>query len=64
MTTETDRGTDLDTLAVDTVRTLAMDAIQKAVKDLITDGTYKQLTDKWGISDGGITDPKVNGAAG
>jgi polar amino acid transport system substrate-binding protein len=40
------------------------DAIQKAVKDLITDGTYKQLTDKWGISDGGITDPKVNGAAG
>jgi polar amino acid transport system substrate-binding protein len=40
------------------------DAIQKAVKDLITDGTYKQLTDKWGISDGGITDPKVNGATG
>ena len=30
MTTETARGTDLDTLAVDTVRTLAMDAIQKA----------------------------------
>ncbi|HSK36336.1 MAG TPA: transketolase, partial [Actinomycetota bacterium] len=30
MTTETARATDLDTLAVDTVRTLAMDAIQKA----------------------------------
>ena len=30
MTTDTARGTDLDTLAVDTVRTLAMDAIQKA----------------------------------
>jgi transketolase len=30
VTTETARGTDLDTLAVDTVRTLAMDAIQKA----------------------------------
>ena len=30
MTTDTTPGTDLDTLAVDTVRTLAMDAIQKA----------------------------------
>jgi transketolase len=30
VTTETARGTDLDTLAVDTVRTLAMDAIQQA----------------------------------
>jgi hypothetical protein len=30
VTTETAQGTDLDTLAVDTVRTLAMDAIQKA----------------------------------
>jgi transketolase len=30
VTTETTPGTDLDTLAVDTVRTLAMDAIQKA----------------------------------
>jgi polar amino acid transport system substrate-binding protein len=40
------------------------DGIQKAVKDLISDGTYKQLTDKWGISAGGITDPKVNGASG
>src|SRR3569833_1088113 len=40
------------------------DAIQKAVKDLIVVGLFKQLTDKWGISDGGITEPKVNGAAG
>jgi polar amino acid transport system substrate-binding protein len=40
------------------------DAIQKAVKDLIADGSYKQLTDKWGISSGGITEPKVNGASG
>jgi transketolase len=30
VTTDTARGTDLDTLAIDTVRTLAMDAIQKA----------------------------------
>ena len=40
------------------------DGIQKALKDMISDGTYKQLTDKWGVSSGGITDPKVNGASG
>jgi polar amino acid transport system substrate-binding protein len=40
------------------------DGILQALKDLISDGTYKQLTDKWGISGGGITDPKVNGASG
>jgi polar amino acid transport system substrate-binding protein len=40
------------------------DGVLKAVKDLISDGTYKQLTDKWGVSAGGITDPKVNGASG
>ncbi len=38
------------------------DAILKAVKDLMSDGTYRQITDKWGISAGDITDPKVNGA--
>ncbi|GAA4636562.1 ABC transporter substrate-binding protein [Actinoallomurus vinaceus] len=40
------------------------DGILKAVKDLISDGTYKQLTEKWGISAGAVTDPKVNGAGG
>jgi polar amino acid transport system substrate-binding protein len=40
------------------------DGILQALKGLISDGTYKQLTDKWGISGGGITDPKVNGASG
>ncbi|GAB2866973.1 ABC transporter substrate-binding protein [Actinoallomurus bryophytorum] len=40
------------------------DAIQKIVKNLIGNGIYKVLTDKWGVSDGGITDPKINGAAG
>ena len=34
------------------------------MKDLISDGTYKQLTEKWGISQGAVTDPKVNGAGG
>jgi polar amino acid transport system substrate-binding protein len=40
------------------------DAIHKAVKDLITDGTYKMFADMWGVADGGITDLTVNGAAG
>jgi polar amino acid transport system substrate-binding protein len=40
------------------------DGILKAVKDLLSDGTYKQLTEKWGISAGAVTDPKVNGAGG
>jgi polar amino acid transport system substrate-binding protein len=40
------------------------DAIQKAIKDLITDGTYKMFADMWGVADGGITDPTLNGAAG
>ncbi|WP_433181968.1 ABC transporter substrate-binding protein [Actinoallomurus sp. CA-150999] len=40
------------------------DGILKAVKDLLSDGTYKQLTEKWGISQGAVTDPKVNGAGG
>ena len=37
-------------------------AIQGAMKDLIADGTYKQILDKWGISAGAITTPQINGA--
>ena len=33
-----------------------------AVKALIADGTYKQVLDKWGVDDGAISDPKINGA--
>jgi polar amino acid transport system substrate-binding protein len=33
-----------------------------AVKALIADGQYKQILTKWGIQDGAITDPVVNGA--
>ena len=38
--------------------------ILEAVKSLIADGNYKQILDKWGISQGAIADPKVNGAEG
>jgi len=39
-------------------------AILKAVKDMIGDGFYKMFGDAWGVTDGGITDPVVNGGAG
>lgn len=37
-------------------------AIQQALTQLISDGTYKQILDKWGVSDGAITAPAINGA--
>lgn len=33
-----------------------------AVKQLIADGQYKQILTKWGIEDGAISDPVINGA--
>jgi polar amino acid transport system substrate-binding protein len=33
-----------------------------AVKQLISDGQYKQILEKWGIQDGAISDPVINGA--
>ena len=38
------------------------DAILKAVKDLMADGTYKQIVAKWGLDAGAINNPLVNGA--
>jgi polar amino acid transport system substrate-binding protein len=38
------------------------DAILGAVKGLVSDGTYKAILDKWGVSAGAITDPVINGA--
>lgn len=35
-------------------------AIQGAVQDLITDGTYKSVLSKWGVDAGGITTSAVN----
>ena len=40
------------------------DAILGAVKALVSDGTYKAILDKWGVSNGAITDPVINGASG
>lgn len=37
--------------------------ILRAVKDLMADGTYKRLLDKWGVQAGSITSPTINGAS-
>jgi polar amino acid transport system substrate-binding protein len=37
-------------------------AIQGALTALMADGTYKQILEKWGIADGGIDSPAINGA--
>jgi polar amino acid transport system substrate-binding protein len=33
-----------------------------AVQAMIADGSYKQILDKWGIADGAIDKPVINGA--
>jgi polar amino acid transport system substrate-binding protein len=38
------------------------DPVLKAVKALIADGSYKTILTRWGIQDGAITDPVINGA--
>lgn len=37
-------------------------AVQAALTSLIADGTYAKILAKWGVSDGAITEPVVNGA--
>ncbi|MCW2495584.1 ABC transporter substrate-binding protein [Jatrophihabitans sp.] len=37
-------------------------AVLQAVKDLIANGTYKTILTKWGVADGAITTPVINGA--
>ncbi|NUR90466.1 MAG: ABC transporter substrate-binding protein [Nonomuraea sp.] len=39
------------------------DAVLGALKALMADGTYKQILDKYGVADGAITDPVINGAS-
>lgn len=37
-------------------------AVLAAVKQVMADGQYKQILDKWGIAAGAITNPQINGA--
>jgi polar amino acid transport system substrate-binding protein len=36
--------------------------INDAIKELISDGVYKRIMDKWGIADGAVSSTQVNGA--
>lgn len=36
--------------------------IQAAIRALIADGTYERILDQWGVQQGAITDPRINGA--
>jgi polar amino acid transport system substrate-binding protein len=38
--------------------------IEAALKELIANGKYKSILEKWGIQEGAITEPKINGAIG
>jgi polar amino acid transport system substrate-binding protein len=39
------------------------EAIQGAVQQLISDGTYRQILDKWAVAGGAITTPEINPAS-
>jgi polar amino acid transport system substrate-binding protein len=36
----------------------------EAVKAVMADGTYRQILEKWGVQDGAISEPVINGAQG
>jgi polar amino acid transport system substrate-binding protein len=38
------------------------EAIQAALKELMAEGKYKQILEKWEIADGAISEPVINGA--
>jgi polar amino acid transport system substrate-binding protein len=40
------------------------EAIQAAVQSLIDDGTYADILDTWGLSDGALSQSEINGASG
>ncbi|WP_245658254.1 ABC transporter substrate-binding protein [Microtetraspora malaysiensis] len=40
------------------------DAVMGALKELMADGTYTKILEKWGVQDGAITTPVINGAGG
>jgi polar amino acid transport system substrate-binding protein len=48
-------------IAVNKGSTLAK-ALQKAFQDIVDDGTYKKILDKWGVSDGALSTITINAA--
>jgi polar amino acid transport system substrate-binding protein len=45
-------------------QTAFAEAVRGAVQALITDGTYQQVLERWGVQDGAIDDPTVNPSVG
>jgi polar amino acid transport system substrate-binding protein len=40
------------------------EALQAAVQSLIDDGTYAEILETWGLSDGAVSESEINGASG
>ena len=36
--------------------------VLEALKELMANGTYESILTTWGVQDGAITDPQINGA--
>ena len=41
-------------------RTALRDAVQKAMQEMVKDGTYQKLMDKWGVGGGALPEPSIN----
>jgi polar amino acid transport system substrate-binding protein len=38
-------------------------AVQAALQSMVDDGSYAEILDAWGVSDGGITEITINAAS-
>lgn len=50
-------------IAVAKTNTALRDELQKALRDVIADGTYRKILDKYGIAGGAVSEPAINGGA-
>ncbi|MFJ4843971.1 MULTISPECIES: ABC transporter substrate-binding protein [unclassified Streptomyces] len=50
-------------IAVSKSNTQLRDALQAALDAIIKDGSYSKVMEKWGVSDGAVTEAKVNGGS-
>ncbi|WP_329137947.1 ABC transporter substrate-binding protein [Streptomyces sp. NBC_00670] len=50
-------------IGVDKKNTQLRDALQAAVDAIIKNGEYKKILEKWNVTDGGVTEAKINGGS-
>jgi len=48
-------------IGVAKTNTALRDALQKALRDVIADGTYRKILDKYGVAGGAVSEPTING---